>query len=721
MVAILSQLNRDFFSYTIPKMSTNNKKYNHIDIEKKWACFWEENNTYKWDPEGSRETTFSIDTPPPTVSGSLHIGHVFSYTQTDIIARYQRMRQKNVFYPMGWDDNGLPTERRVQNVFGIHCDPSIPYKPEWTPTPAPKSLKASNFEPVSRRNFIEACHQLTQEDEQAFEAMWKKLGLSVDWSQQYATINTDCQRMAQLSFLRLMKKGIVYHTETPSMWDTDFQTAVAQAELEDREVPGHYYTLEFNTEDTTPFTVATTRPELLPACIAIVAHPDDARYQPLFGKNAISPLFGAKVPILPATHADPEKGTGILMVCTFGDIHDVEWWKQSQLPIKQIIGRKGRLLDVHWGTAPFESVQPEIAQKHYDSLKGLSIKKAHQHIVTLLRECGALIGEPEPMTHAVKFYEKGDSPIEFIPTRQWFVSVLNHKADLIQKGQNIQWYPPYMKTRYEHWVNGLNQDWCISRQRYFGVPFPVWYPLDAHGEPDYTKPLHPSEAQLPCDPQMTCPDGYEETQRHRPNGFIADPDVMDTWATSSLTPQIMSGWEKDPQRHSTIFPYDIRPQAHELIRTWAFYTIVQAHFHNDTIPWKTMTISGWVLDPERKKMSKSKGNVVTPTHLIDTFSADAIRYWSAKAKLGTDTAFEENMFLIGKKLITKLFNASKFVMLQIEDAGTLHKEEITSPIDCAHIESLRGVITAVTEDFNAMEYSLALEKTERAFWQFYDY
>jgi len=697
------------------------KKYKHDEIETKWRANWEDQGVYKWDPNQPRENTFSVDTPPPTVSGSLHIGHVFSYTQTDVQARYNRMKGKNVFYPMGWDDNGLPTERRVQNVFGINCDPQQPYDANWSPSPAKKDLKRSDFQNVSRKNFIEACEKLTQEDEKAFEEMWRHLALSVDWEQQYATIDPHCQKVSQLSFLDLVEKGYVYQTESPTMWDVDFQTAVAQAEIEDRERPGAYHDIKFDVEEGGEFVISTTRPELLPACIAVVAHPDDERYKPFFGKHAITPLFKAKVPILPAEHADPEKGTGILMVCTFGDVNDVDWWKQSDLPLKQIVGRNGCLVDVEWGEAPFVTEDAKLAQENYNILTESFIKKAQKQIVELLQNDGALVKEPEAISHPVKFYEKGDSPIEFIPTRQWFIKILDHKKELLAQGDKIEWHPSFMKSRYDNWVEGLNQDWCISRQRYFGVPFPVWYPLNASGEPNYDAPIYASKDQLPCDPQIDVPAGFSEDQRNQANGFMADPDVMDTWATSSLTPQLMSNWTLDDTKHASVFPYDIRPQSHEIIRTWAFYTIAKAWMHEGQIPWKHVAISGWVLDPDRKKMSKSKGNVVTPTHLLEEFSADAVRYWATKAKLGADTAFDEGVFGIGKKLVTKLFNASKFVMMQIAEAENLSVNDITEPIDSAQVAELREAIEFSTKAFDKLDYAAVLEKAEASFWKFCDH
>jgi valyl-tRNA synthetase len=707
------------------------KKYKHHEVEDKWRQSWEDWGIYRWDESRPREQTFVVDTPPPTVSGSLHVGHVFSYTHQDLIVRYQRMIGKNIAYPMGWDDNGLPTERRVQNLLGIRCDPHLPYDPNWQPTR--KSSKDRHIEEVSRRNFIEACAVVTQEDEQAFEDLWRHLGLSIDWTDPYATIDDHCRRISQLSFLDLVERGEVYNVESPTMWDIDFKTAVAQAEVEDRPRNGLFFDLRFGIEEGGELLIATTRPELLGACIAVVAHPDDERYQPLFGKHAITPLYGARVPIVAAEHAEPDKGTGILMVCTFGDAMDVEWWKASGLPLKQLIGRDGRILPVVVGEQPFASVEPALAQRAHDEIAGLYVGRAKTRIAELLAEDGslpgwdgsALVGEPKPTEQVVKFYEKGDRALEFVPTRQWFIRILEHKQELLAQGEKIQWHPAHMKSRYSHWVEGLNQDWCISRQRYFGVPFPVWYEVGSDGEPEFAKPIYADPASLPVDPLTDTPPGFDDTQRDQPGGFAAEPDVMDTWATSSLTPQIQSHWGVDDERHHRLFPMDIRPQAHDIIRTWAFYTIVKAWMHSGDIPWYHVVLSGWILDPDRKKMSKSKGNVVTPDDLLVEYSSDAVRYWAARARLGTDTAFDPGVFKIGKRLTTKIFNASRFVLMQleraVEGADAPGPEHITEALDLAFVDRMRTVIVQATKAFDNFDYAAALQVAEDAFWSFCDH
>ena len=712
-------------------MSEIPKKYKHLEVEDKWGKTWDEWDIYRWDPERGRDETFVVDTPPPTVSGSLHVGHVFSYTHQDLIVRYQRMKGKNIAYPMGWDDNGLPTERRVQNLLGIQCNPHLPYNKDWKPER--KKASDRSVEEVSRLNFIEACAGITEEDEKAFEHLWRRMGLSLDWGEQYATIDEHCRRISQLSFLDLMEKGQVYNIESPTMWDIDFKTAVAQAEVEDRPRNGLFHDIRFGVEGGGELLISTTRPELLAACIAVVAHPSDERYQDFFGKYAITPLFGARVPIVPADHAEPEKGTGILMVCTFGDAMDVEWWKKSGIAVKQVIGRNGRLLPVEFGKSPFESVNPAKAEEAWARLAGLTANQGKKVSAELLSEEGSFVDgrtpampdEPRSVEQVIKFYEKGDRPLEFVTTRQWFVKILKYKDELKEQGEKIEWHPSYMRSRYQNWVEGLNQDWCISRQRYFGVPFPVWYPVGSDGEPDYSSPIFADSGKLPVDPLSTPAPGYSEEHRDKPGGFSGEPDVMDTWATSSLTPQIQSHWEVNPERHSKLFPMDVRPQSHEIIRTWAFYTIVKAWMHEREIPWRHVVISGWILDPDRKKMSKSKGNVVTPEDLLTEWSSDAVRYWAARARLGADTAFDPSVFKVGRRLAVKVFNASRFVIMQLDrgavSGGYPDVDSITEPLDLAMAGRMRTVITQATASFESFDYAAALQVSEEAFWNFCDH
>ncbi len=590
--------------------STLSSHFDSAEAETRWDRVWTENELFRFD-EKSDAPTYVIDTPPPTVSGSLHVGHVFSYTQTDVLARFQRMRGRNVFYPMGWDDNGLPTERRVQNYYHVRCEPGVPYEEGLRLPMADKKTLKEPARRISRANFIELCLELTAKDEEAFKALWKRLGLSVDWELEYSTISKHSRRLAQWSFLDLHRRGHVYQVEAPTLWDVDFRTAVAQAEVEDRPKQGAFHNPRFGVEGGGSFVIATTRPELLPACVGVAAHPDDERYQDLFGKKAVTPLFRVPVTIFPSALVDKEKGTGILMVCTFGDATDVQWWREERLPLRQVVERGGRMAAVEFGSDGWPSQDAAAANRYYEGLAGKAVRGAQKAIVEMLRDPegsaagdgeAPLQGEPETIEHPVKFYEKGDRPLEFITTRQWFVRLLDQRDNLIAAGEKVAWHPDFMKTRFRNWTENLQLDWCISRQRYFGVPFPVWYPLREDGSRDHSRPLLAEEAALPVDPVTDVPPGYEEAQRDQPGGFTAEPDIFDTWFTSSLTPQIATGWNDAPERHGKLFPNDLRPQSHEIIRTWAFYTIAKAWLHEQTVPWRHVAISGWVLDPDRKKM-----------------------------------------------------------------------------------------------------------------------
>jgi valyl-tRNA synthetase len=682
-------------------------------LEAKWDAAWEERGTYRFDRSKTREQIYAIDTPPPTVSGSLHLGSAFGYIQTDAIARFRRMRGSEVFYPMGWDDNGLPTERRVQNHFGVRCEPTAPYDPaEIRPQPGGPQR------PISRRSFVELCHRLTAEDEQAFEQVWRNLGLSVDWELTYATIGDRARRVAQLAFLRNLRRGEAYCTEAPTVWDVDFRTAVAQAEIEDRDTPGALHRVAFERVDgDEPLVIETTRPELLPSCVALVADPDDERYRPLFGSEAVAPVFGVTVPVLAHPLADPEKGAGIAMICTFGDTSDVVWWRELGLPLRVVIQRDGR----------FQRELPDWLDRStaaaWEALAGRTARQARTRIVELLRESGALIGEPRAITHPVNYYEKGDRPLEIVTSRQWYVR--NGAGDpalaeaLLKRGRELAWHPGFMRARYQHWVEGLNSDWLISRQRYFGVPFPVWYRIDDSGEPLWDDPIVPGDDELPVDPQSQAPPGYEESQRGRPGGFAGDPDVMDTWATSSLSPQIVGGWIDDPDLFERVFPMDLRPQGPEIIRTWLFSTVLRSHLEHDALAWRHAFVNGWILDPDRKKMSKSKGGVITPTPLVAQYGADGLRYWALKAAPGADTAIDMAQMKNGRRLATKILNASRFV-LGLGSAADADPADVTEALDRAMLARLAAVVTEATASFDAYEYQVALSRCETFFWQFCD-
>jgi valyl-tRNA synthetase len=685
-------------------------------LEELWSKRWDADGTYRFDRSQPRDQIFSIDTPPPTVSGSLHVGHVFSYTHTDTVARFQRMRGREVFYPMGWDDNGLPTERRVQNYFGVRCDPSLPYDPDFVAPEKPSDPPAA----ISRRNFVELCERLVVEDEAKFEELWRHLGLSVDWGLNYTTIGKTTQRISQRGFLHLLARDEAYQAEAPTLWDVDFRTAVAQAELEDRDTAGAYHALRFHRPDGDPVVIETTRPELIPACVALVAHPDDTRYQPLFGSVVHTPLFDVEVPVVAHPLADPDKGSGIAMICTFGDLTDVTWWRELNLPARPVIDWDGRLKP-----DPPDVITGDAGRAAYAELAGKTIRQAQRRVVELLGDADELVGEPRTVTHSVKFYERGDRPLEIVTTRQWYIRNggrdPNLRDALIARGRELHWHPPYMRARYESWVEGLNGDWLISRQRFFGVPFPVWYPLGADGEVDYAHPILASEDQLPVDPASEVPDGYDEAQRGQPGGFVGDPDIMDTWATSSLTPQIASGWDEDPDLFTRTYPMDLRPQAHEIIRTWLFSSVVRAHLEFGALPWQHAAISGWVLDPDRKKMSKSKGNVVTPMATLEQYGSDAVRYWAASGRPGTDTTFEEGQMKIGRRLAIKLLNASKFTLgVAGADRDVPEPAAVQAPLDRAVLATLADLVTDATTSFEDYDYARALDHTEQFFWRFCD-
>jgi valyl-tRNA synthetase len=682
---------------------------------------WLAEGTYKFNPDTTREQVYSIDTPPPTASGSLHVGHMFSYTQTDVLARYQRMIGKNVFYPMGWDDNGLPTERRVQNYYGVRCDPSIPYNADYRP-PAQPAKNQRDFDVVSRRNFIELCEELAVEDEKVFENLFQTLGLSVDWALTYRTIDDTSRAVSQRAFLSNLAAGDAYMAEAPTLWDVTFRTAVAQAELEDREVSGAYYRYPFFTEDGEKIYIETTRPELLAACAALVANPDDERYQPLFGKKVTSPVFGVEVEVKAHPLAKADKGSGIAMVCTFGDLTDVTWWRELQLPTRAIVGRDGRIV-----TETPDWITTDIGRQGFAAIAGKTVFSAKEAVVKLLEAADLLDGEPKKIMHPVNFYEKGDKPLEVVTSRQWYIRNGGRDEDrrerLIARGHEIDFHPAFMRSRYENWISGLNGDWLVSRQRFFGVPIPVWYPLDADGNPDYDAPIVPSDKQLPVDPAADAAPGFDEAQRDVPGGFTGDADILDTWATSSLTPNIVGGWRRDEELFAKVFPFDLRPQGHDIIRTWLFSSVVRADALENSAPWKHAAISGWILDPDRKKMSKSKGNVVVPTDVLEEYGSDAVRYWAASARLGADTAYEIAQMKIGRRLAIKLLNASKFVLnLGATEASVLSGDlsVLTNPLDRAVLAQLAEVVAQSTKAFDNYDYARALQVTESFFWQFTD-
>lgn len=654
------------------------KNYNFTENEKKWQKIWQEKQIYAYDKNIAKEETYVVDTPPPTVSGQLHIGHVYSYTQTDFIVRFQRMIGKNIFYPMGFDDNGLPTERLVEKQ---------------------KQIKAYN---MSRDEFINICEEVVASEEEKFRSLFNQIALSVDWSLEYQTISPLSRKISQMSFLDLVRKGEVYRNNQPILWDPVDCTALAQADIEDKEKTSFMNYITFKTEQGDPLTIATTRPELLPACVAVFYHPDDERYKHLASKFAITPLFNEKVPLLADSLVQQDKGSGLVMCCTFGDQTDITWWKTHNLPLKTIITKKG-IIDF----------------PHDIGIDGLKIKEARTKIIDILKEQELLIKQEE-ITQTVKCAERSGASLEILTVPQWFVKTISHKEALLKRATELNWHPQSMKIRLENWINAISWDWCISRQRYFGVPFPVWYSKRVGEE---GKILYADVTQLPIDPLKDLPIGYSKEE------VEPDLDVMDTWATSSVSPQlsthgISENFAVNKDRHDKLFPMDLRPQAHEIIRTWAFYTILKAHLHQNTLPWKNIMVSGWCLAEDRSKMSKSKGNVLVPEKLLEQYGSDVIRYWSANSRLGADTAYSEDVMKNGKRLVNKLWNAAKFVSIHFDKlkgedkkAKLLDvKEKITNEFDQWIINKLVELVKLTTNELQNYEYANAMQLTEKFFW-----
>ncbi|WP_425361341.1 valine--tRNA ligase [Candidatus Tisiphia endosymbiont of Ceraclea dissimilis] len=661
------------------------KDYSFSESERKWQKFWQEQKIYLWDKNETRENSFVVDTPPPTVSGQLHIGHVYSYTQADFMVRFKRMLGKNIFYPIGFDDNGLPTERLVEKQ---------------------KQIKATN---MAREQFVEICKEVVISEEEKFRSLFNQMALSVDWTLEYQTINPLSRKMSQMSFLDLVNKGEVYRNNQPILWDPVDQTALAQADIEDQEKTSMMNDVIFQTSKGERIIIATTRPELLPACVAVFYNPNDDRYKHLQGQFAITPLFDVKVPILADDLAQIDKGTGLVMCCTFGDVTDITWWRVHNLPIKIIIDKKG-IIDL----------SDELSNSSsYNQINGLKIKDARSKIIEILKEKNLLVKQVE-ITQTVKCAERSGAPLEILTIPQWFVHTIKHKDVLMQRANEINWHPKNMKIRLENWINGLSWDWCISRQRYFGVPFPVWYSKRV-GE--VGKAIFPDITQLPVDPTKDLPIGYSREE------VEPDYDVMDTWATSAISPQLSSHgisekFNVDAERHHKLFPADLRPQAHEIIRTWAFYTVLKAQLHENTLPWKNIMISGWCLAFDRSKMSKSKGNIIVPQKLLEQYGADVMRYWTSKSRLGADTVYSEEVMKNGKRLVNKLWNACKFAAIHFDKLDPLDKNvqipdiesKICHKFDQWLIVKLVELVDKVESDMHNYEYTDAMESIEKFFW-----
>ncbi|MES2961488.1 MAG: valine--tRNA ligase [Pseudomonadota bacterium] len=678
-------------------------KYDPKTREKFWQNHWKENKIFSWKNDLPKAQTFVIDTPPPTVSGLLHMGHVFSYTQADFVARFQRMSGKDVFYPMGFDDNGLPTERLVEKII---------------------EKKAGVFESENGHgSFVKKCREVVDEAEKEFEILFNSIALSVDWDQKYQTISPQSQKISQASFVDLYRKNLVEKKFEPVFWDISDRTALAQADLIDKEVEGVMNEIEFSIEGSDEkIIIMTTRPELLPACVAVMVHPEDERYKNLHGKNAITPLFGVKVQIIADDLVQLDKGTGAVMCCTFGDETDIRWWKKHSLPLKIIIQKDGRIEGISIKQFK-EKVIEDLKNTPSNIQSGMGFVtpsprslNGHENedgvtnpvLQPLLR---SVLIKQEPIKRAVKCAERSGVPIEIVVAPQWFIKILDKKELLKSKAAECNWFPEYMKVRIDQWIDGLQWDWCISRQRFFGVAFPVWYSKKAGEE---GKILVAEPSQLPCDPNVDLPAGYSRDE------VTAETDIMDTWATSSISPQLSSRGISDEisfdkARHEKLFPADLRPQAHEIIRTWAFYTIVKSALHQNSIPWKNLMISGWCLAADKTKMSKSKGNVVTPTSLIEEKGSDIVRYWASTSHLGADTAYSEEVFKIGQKLITKLFNAAKFASMNF--ALLQNDAKVTEASDLWILARLQQVVERATKEFESFEYARAREVIEEFFWK----
>ena len=645
------------------KEKPKKERYDPQEAEPMWQKFWEEKGIYKFNAKDKGEV-YSIDTPPPTVSGKMHLGHSFSYSQQDFIARYKKMRGFNVFYPFGTDDNGLPTKLLIEKEKGVSASK------------------------MSRKEFVQLCLKTLKEElRPKYVADWKRIGMSCDFDMFYTTINEHCQKISQKSFLDLYKDGREYRTEAPAMYCPKCQTAISQVECEDKEIPSFFNDVVFKV-DGKDLIIATTRPELLPACVAVFYHPDDKRYKKYKGKTANVPLFDFEVPILEDPKADPEKGTGIVMCCTFGDSTDTEWQKAHHLPIKEAISKEGKMT--------------KITGK-YD---GMSIVTARKMIIEDMKDQRLLVSQ-EPIKHAVNVHERCGTPIEFVHSKQWFIKYLDLKEDMLRWGKELKWFPEHMKNRYDNWVQGLQWDWCISRQLPFGVPFPVWYCKDCD------EVITAEEKDLPVDPVDDKPP-VDKCPKCGSKNFIPEKDIINTWATSSLTPQIAAALV--PEMYEQIYPMSLRPQAHDIISFWLFNTVVKSRLHNKANPWKDVVISGWALDPHGKKMSKSKGNVVEPQVMIEKYSADCLRFWAAGSKLGDDLPFQEKDFVTAQKIITKLWNAAKFAAMHLEDYNPEEEVELEA-YDKAVLSKMNRMIDTCTKYFDNYEYSKTKSDVEAFFWQ----
>jgi valyl-tRNA synthetase len=639
------------------------KRYNPEESENKWMEYWEKENIYKFNPN-SKEEVYSIDTPPPTVSGKMHLGHTFSYSQQDFVARFQRMLGKSVFYPFGTDDNGLATERMIEKI---------------------KKVKGQFME---RKEFINLCLKTLEEIRPDFIYDWKRIGISADFNIFYTTIDEHSQKVSQRSFLDLYKQKRIYRKRAPFVWCPDCQTAIAQVEMKDSERDSNLVYMKFDTNAKKQITIATTRPELLPACVAVHIHPDDKRFNKLIGKKAKVPFSDREVKITANKDVDMEFGSGIVYHCTFGDMDDVKWMEEFNITPIEIMNKNGTL------------------NEKAGRFKGLYVTKARKAVIKALKEENR-IEKIGPIKHVVNVHERCETDIEILTTDQWFIKYLDLKQDFIKYGRKIKWYPNHMRARYENWISGLKWDWNISRQRHFGVPIPVWYCKKCN------EITVADEKQLPVDPLVDKP---ESKCGCGSSDFEPEKDVLDTWATSSLTPDIAAELFKDKKIFKKLLPMSLRPQAHDIITFWLFNTVVKSYFHHKTIPWEEVMISGWALDPHGKKMSKSKGNIVDPRETIKKYSADAIRFWAAGSKLGDDLPYQEKDLVTGQKFTTKIWNASKFAFMHLQDYK-LNKPKNIEIMDSWILSKLSKLVKESTENLMKYEYSHTKLETDKFFWQ----
>lgn len=671
--SVMSEIEQDTFD----------SKFDHQGVENSLSQLWEKEGIYKYDPT-SAKPTFSIDTPPPYVSAAhLHVGHAMSYSQAEFIVRYKRMKGFNVFYPMGFDDNGLPTERFVEQTYNI------------------------DKRKTTRKEFRQLCIEETTKGAKTYEKMWRALGLSVDWRLRYSTIDDHCRKTSQKSFLDLYKKGLIYRSDQPVLWDTHFETSLAQADLDSIERKGKLYDIEFRDENGSPLVISTTRPELIPACVGLFYNPQDERYQHLKGQKAVIPLFGHSVPVLASEDVALDFGTGLMMVCTFGDGEDIKKWKAHSLETRLCIEKDGKL--------------NQLAGKY----AGLRLEQARSEIVKDLKSAELVLKE-QSVKQNVSVGERSNVPVEYVMTPQWFINLMDKKGELLSRSSELNWFPEHMKVRLDQWIEGLKFDWNISRQRFYGVPFPLWHVKETGDI------ILADEKDLPIDPLEDAPPAWA-LEKYKGLTIEGEPDVMDTWMTSSLSPLINSNWAESENRLGSkdIYPMSLRVQAFEIIRTWLFYTLAKSHLHTDSLPWQDVMISGWGLNEQGKKVSKrdleqytdkNGYNRYDPYSVVQKYGADALRYWAAGSRLGNDLRFNESDVKAGRKIVTKLWNVARMCTIYLRGYDP-DKDFVAfsnrSVEDRWLMSRLNKLVTEVSDGFESYDYAIGREAMEKFFWGTY--